>query len=94
MRHCCKFKPEEVYYLRENELYTSRKLSIGFCPICKKPVAELAEISRNGMYNGTSASGIKANDMAESLMSEVLYSTGNFCREKFNQKTFRVEIRN
>ena len=40
MQHCCKFKPADIYYLRENNLFSSRHLAIGFCPRCEKPVAE------------------------------------------------------
>ena len=45
MRHCCKFKPDDIYYLKETSLFVSRKLSVGFCPICNKPVAEFEEIT-------------------------------------------------
>ena len=45
MRHCCEFKADDIYYLKETNLYTNRKLSIGFCPICQKPVSELVDLS-------------------------------------------------
>ena len=50
MRHCCSFKADDIYFLNDNELYSSRKLSIGFCPICSKPVAELIQWRFDGKY--------------------------------------------
>ena len=74
MRHCCSFKADDIYYLKENDFYTNRKLSIGFCPICSKPVAELFEIRFDGFVNRLSYSGIKANDIVLALKNEILYS--------------------
>jgi hypothetical protein len=45
MRHCCQFEADEIYYLEDTALLSERKLSIGFCPICNKPVAELFEVT-------------------------------------------------
>ena len=59
MRHCCQFKADEIYYLEETSLYSSRKLSIGFCPICYKPIAELYEIRFDGKIEIKTFSGIK-----------------------------------
>lgn len=74
MRHCCEFKPDEIYYLEETALYVNRKLSIGFCPICQKPVAELVEISFNGAIERFRASGIKANGLLLQLKNQIKYS--------------------
>lgn len=74
MRHCCEFKPDEIYYLEETALYVNRKLSIGFCPICQKPVAELVEISFNGAIERFRASGIKANSLLLQLKNQIKYS--------------------
>ena len=62
MRHCCEFKPDDIYFLEETNLYVDRKLLIGFCPICEKPVAELVEISFTGVIKRNRFSGVKANE--------------------------------
>lgn len=74
MRHCCQFKADEIYYLKETALYVDRKLSIGFCPICKKPVAELVEISFSGAVERFRASGIKANELLMRTKNQIQYS--------------------
>lgn len=74
MRHCCKFKADEIYYLEETGLFVNRKLSIGFCPICNKPVAELVEISFTGAVERNRASGIKAHELLLSLKDQIVYS--------------------
>ena len=74
MRHCCEFKASDIYYLKETSLYTTRKLSIGFCPICNKPVTELTEISFNGKVCRQRASGIKADLLLKANQEDILYS--------------------
>ena len=88
MRHCCKFKPDEIYYLKETNLYVDRKLSIGFCPICEKPVAELVEISFTGEVKRVRVSGLKANDLLFMLKSQVLYSMRECNYLKFKSKPY------
>lgn len=74
MRHCCAFKADDIYYLADNSIYSSRRLSIGFCPICKKPVAELLELRFDGVFNKQSVSGIGANSLVQKYKDEILYS--------------------
>ena len=88
MRHCCQFKADEIYYLEETSLYVNRKLSIGFCPICKKPVAELVEISFTGTVERNRASGIKANDLMIELKDQIKYSMRECNYQKFKSKPF------
>lgn len=88
MRHCCQFNPDDVYYLRDNDLYSSRYLSIGFCPICSKPVAELVEWRFDGMPNRFSVSGIKANDLVLKHQNEIIYSKKECNYSKFKSKPF------
>jgi len=88
MRHCCQFKADEIYYLEETSLYVNRKLSIGFCPICKKPVAELVEISFTGAVERNRASGIKANDLMIELKDQIKYSMRECNYQKFKSKPF------
>ncbi len=88
MRHCCQFNPDDVYYLRDNDLFSSRKLSIGFCPICSKPVAELSEWRFDGVMNKTSVSGVRANDLMLGLREEIVYSLREYNYSKFKSKPF------
>jgi hypothetical protein len=88
MRHCCEFKPNDVYFLAENDLYSSRKLSIGFCPICKKPVAELVEIRFDGKYHKLSLSGISADRLVLNSQDEILYSMKECNYQRLKSKPF------
>lgn len=88
MRHCCQFSPDDIYYLEDNNLFTSRKLSIGFCPICGKPVSELLEGQFNGICKTTKAVGIKAQDLAMKHKNEIVYSLREFNYAKFKSKPF------
>lgn len=74
MRHCCEFKADDIYYLYETNLYTDRKLSIGFCPICQKPVAELVETRFDGAIERLRASGLQAHELTTKLKNQIQYS--------------------
>lgn len=43
MFHCTKFRHIDIWFLEPNDLFENRKLYIGVCPICRKPIAELVE---------------------------------------------------
>ena len=88
MRHCCEFKADDIYFLKETSLYVTRKLSIGFCPICQKPVAELVEISFSGSIQRIRKSGYKAHELVMSLKNEVLYSLRECNYRKFKTKPY------
>lgn len=88
MRHCCKFKADDIYYLNDTELFSSRVLSIGFCPICKKPVAELIEWRFDGVINKQSASGINAQNMMLNYQNDIVYSLRELNYKKFKSKPF------
>lgn len=88
MRHCCQFKADEIYYLKETSLFVDRKLSIGFCPICEKPVAELVEISFTGAIERHRESGLKANDLLISLQEQIVYSMRQCNYLKFKSKPY------
>ena len=74
MQHCCKFKPADVYYLSETEFYPKRKLSVGFCPICGKPVAEMVQTRFDDKVEKKTYSGIAANTIAIKNKDSILYS--------------------
>ena len=88
MRHCCKFNPDEVYYLTDTEKYEHRKLSIGFCPICSKPVAELYEWRFDGKPKFITVSGIAANSLVLEHKDEILYSMKECNYRKIKSKPY------
>lgn len=88
MRHCCKFKADDIYYLEENDLYNTRKLSIGFCPVCLRPVAELVEFRFDGAVNHIECSGLEANDLVLKHKDEILYSMKECNYSKFKSKPY------
>ena len=88
MRHCCQFKADDIYYLKDNDISTTRILAIGFCPICKKPVAELTEYTFAGGINKVSAAGIQAQHLVMNYNSEILYSMKEMNYRKFKYKPF------
>ena len=88
MRHCCTFRADDIYYLKETNLYVTRKLFIGFCPICYKPVAELVEIRFDGVVTKDYQVGIKANELAQKHCDEILYSMRECNYLRFKSKPF------
>lgn len=88
MRHCCQFSPDDIYYLEDNNSYSNRKLSIGFCPICSKPVAELVEWRFDGLFSRKSVSGIEANDLMIQHGTEIVYSLREYNYKKLKSKPF------
>lgn len=88
MYHCCQFKADEIYYLEETPLYVDRKLSIGFCPICEKPVAELIERNFVGAVKRLRVSGVKAHELVMSHKKQIVYSMRECNYLKFKSKPF------
>ena len=88
MFHCCKFKADDIYYLKENAIFTFRKLAIGFCPICGKPVSELYKVRFDGVPEREIYSGIMANNMVMALKDEILYSMKECNYRKFKSKPY------
>ena len=88
MRHCCAFKADDIYYLEDSDIYSHRKLSIGFCPVCNKPVAELVEWRFDGQFNRISLSGIKAQYLVMDLKEEIVYSLKENNYLRFKSKPF------
>ena len=88
MRHCCEFKADDIYFLTETELYTHRKLLIGFCPICKKPVAEIYSQRFDGKIERDWVSGIKANELVMKYKDDILYSMRECNYLKFKSKPY------
>ena len=88
MRHCCQFCADDIYYLNDTENYSSRKLYIGFCPICGKPVAEIVQWRFDGICERSAQAGIRANDLMLKCKNEIAYSLKELNYSKFKSKPF------
>ena len=88
MFHCCKFKADDIYFLADTEIYPQRKLSVGFCPICGKPVAELFQIRFDNTVEREVCSGIKANEVVTKNKESILYSLRECNYRRFKSKPF------
>ena len=88
MRHCCTFRADDIYYLVETNLFVTRKLLIGFCPICNKPVSELIEIRFDGKIVRDYQVGIKADFLLQKHKDEILYSMRECNHLRFKSKPF------
>lgn len=88
MRHCSQFAADEIYHLEDSDIYLNRMLSIGFCPICKKPVAELIEYNFAGGVNKITLSGIHAQNLMLKVQNEIVYSAREMNYKKFKGKPF------
>jgi hypothetical protein len=88
MRHCCQFKADDIYYLNDTDLFSSRILSVGFCPVCQKPVAELIEWRFDGVMNKQSVSGINAQNMLIQFQNDIVYSVRELNYKKLKSKPY------
>ena len=88
MQHCCKFRADDIYFLADTELYPMRKISIGFCPICGKPVAELFQIRFDDVVEKSSYAGIKADEIVAKNQDSILYSARECNYRRFKSKPF------
>lgn len=88
MEHCCSFKADDVYFLSDTEIYPQRKLSVGFCPICGKPVAELFQIRFDNQIERQVYSGIKANELVIENQDAILYSASECNYRRLKSKPF------
>jgi len=88
MQHCCKFKAEDIYFLADTELYPQRKISIGFCPVCGKPVAELFQVRFDNTYEKKNYTGVSANKILNDNKDSILYSAKECNYMRFKSKPF------
>ena len=88
MQHCCKFKADDIYFLAATELYPQRKLSVGFCPKCDKPVAELYQVRFDGTVEKHKYSGFKADEIVLKNQDSILYSARECNYRRFKSKPF------
>lgn len=88
MRHCCQFKADDIYYLKETALYPTRTLSVGFCPICDKPIAELHQRSFTGAAERKYYIGPAASQAVFKYKDEILYSVREMNNLKQKSKPY------
>lgn len=88
MHHCVQFKADDIYYLKDTDIYSARSLAIGFCPVCNKPVAELTEYNFNGGMNKVSVAGIQSQILMNELSADILYSVREMNYTKLKSKPF------
>ena len=88
MQHCCKFRADDIYFLAPTELYLKRKLSIGFCPKCDKPVAELTQERFDGAVERHKYSGFKAEEVVLKMRDSILYSARECNYLRFKSKPY------
>ena len=91
MQHCCRFKADDIYFLADTELYPKRQLSVGFCPICGKPVAELYQVRFDGFISRDSYSGLKADEIVMNLSGSILFSARECNHLRFKAKPFGLK---
>ena len=88
MRHCIDFEPLDVWFLKPSNKFFKRKINIGFCPICGKPVAEYWQFKKSGKCYFQTLSGIKANEVCKSLISEIDFKMSTLTLAKMRQKLY------
>lgn len=101
-----RFRPEEIQFLYDNEMFTHRKLEIGCCPKCDKLLARLTEKRIvDGKIFDTTYKNIRAQEVIRELKEDIQYTSldapkqnGLFGfrygenKERINKKTGEVTI--
>lgn len=89
--HCnMRFRPEEIKFLVDSELFTHRKIEIGTCPVCGKLLARLVEkrITDNKLFDDTYSKG-KAEKLLKTYANQVEYSSLSFPKPNKTLHGFR-----
>lgn len=75
--HCnTKFRPDEIQFLYDDEIFTNRKLEIGVCPHCEKLIAKLTEHRKvDNMYCEMVQSKSKAERLIKECSNDIWYSS-------------------
>jgi len=88
MYHCMDFMPSDVWFLLPNETYTERKLNIGFCPVCGKPVSELKQTDKNGNIHLNKKSGFAADEFCLKLSEQINYKKSRIISQTSRKKLY------
>jgi len=90
LKHCVKFTPYDIWFLDNSPSFHSRKLLLGLCPRCSKPVLELFQLSNlDNSPSITRKIGIDAHNFAQSLKPQVTYSLAECNYLKFKPAPFQ-----
>lgn len=74
--HCnTKFRPEEIQFLKDNDMFTHRRLEIGVCPRCEKLLARFIEkrILDDKIFD-TTYKNERAERVIKELKDDILYT--------------------
>lgn len=88
MQHCLKFKPSDIWFLFPSEEFSERRISIGFCPICGVPVAELWQFKKSGVGRVERFTGVNANNICEKLKSQIEFKGSGAHMAKMRGKAY------
>lgn len=89
MKHCVSFQPYDIWFLQDENNFSHRKLFLGICPKCSKPILELSQINiLTNQISITRKIGHSAHIFAESLKPQVMYSLSECNRLKFKSAPF------
>lgn len=88
MYHCMDFMPSDVWFLLPNEIFTERKLNIGFCPVCGKPVAKLKQTDLNSNTHLLKKSGLDADQFCFNLSNQIDYKKSRIISQNSRKKLY------
>lgn len=76
MLHCVSFRHNKVYFLFDNKDFRHRYILIGYCPKCKKTIAEVHEERKaDGKLFVEQKSGAEAISYLARIVTNIDYST-------------------
>lgn len=71
-----KFRPEEIQFLYNNEMFSHRRLEIGCCPKCDKLLARLVETRIvDGKVFDTTYKNVNAERIIRDLKNDIQYTS-------------------
>ena len=88
MRHCMEFSPLDTWFLVPNDEFYERRINIGFCPVCGKPVAELKQFTKSGKCHFETFSGSKANALCAKYEEELAFKGSQIVMAKLRHKVY------
>ncbi len=90
MRHCCAFKPMDIWFISDDDRFSQRELSFGICPICNKPLAVLIQYDSIGnCFTSIKKIGYAAQEFVDSLKGIVYSSMSKINKMKFKSSTYK-----
>ena len=85
--HCGKFRPNDIWFLDDNDLFEQRELRLGTCPQCGKEVGELCERRKlDGKLFYERVSGRKLDWLKKKEQNFITYTAQDCNRYRFKKK--------